>query len=55
MDEYDLSPEQLDDAYNPDGDGEHPRYTRARWREQVAQQYTISGYWVWVHHQLHTE
>ena len=48
----DLTPEQLDDKYNPDGEGEHPKYTRDDWREAVAQEYTISGYWAWVSHQL---
>lgn len=48
----DLTPEQLDDKYNPHGDGEHPKHTREDWREAVAQEHTISGYWAWVSHQL---
>ncbi|WP_432263490.1 hypothetical protein [Cupriavidus sp. TMH.W2] len=43
-----LSAEQLDDLYNPDGDGEHPLITRAMWRQAVAQQDTVSGYWPWL-------
>lgn len=51
----DLTPEQLDDKFNPNGDGEYPLFTRADWREAVAQEYTISGYWAWVHHKLNEE
>jgi hypothetical protein len=47
-----LNPDQLDEKYNPDGDGEHPTHTRFDWRQAVAEQSTISGYWVWVHHVL---
>lgn len=43
---------QLDDKYNPDGDGEHPVISRAEWREAVAQQYTVSGYWDWCAHEI---
>ena len=43
---------QLDDKYNPEGDGEHPVITRAEWREAVAQQHTVSGYWDWVGHEI---
>ena len=46
-DEY-LSADQLDAKYNPDGDGEHPVHTRWDWRQAVAQEATISGYWAWV-------
>lgn len=47
-----LSPDQLDDKYNWDGDGEHPKIPRSAWREAVAQNDTISGYWEWVSHKL---
>lgn len=47
-----LSAEQLDDKYNPDGDGEHPVITRSLWREAVSSCDTISGYWAWLQHQL---
>ncbi|QYY33702.1 hypothetical protein K2O51_31140 (plasmid) [Cupriavidus pinatubonensis] len=47
-----LSAEQLDDLYNPDGDGEHPQITRSMWRDAVAQQDTASGYWQWLAHKL---
>lgn len=47
-----LSPEQLDDKYNPEGDGEHPCYPRADWRYEVANGDTISGYWDWLYNQL---
>lgn len=50
--DYKLSPDQLDDKYNPDGDGEHPDFIRADWRKAVNDQATISGYWVWLSNEL---
>ena len=50
-----LSAEQLDNKYNPEGDGEHPEYTRLQWRDAVAQESTISGYWAWVYHMITME
>lgn len=50
-----LSVEQLDCKYNPDGDGEHPKFTRDLWREAVGEENTSSGYWDWVKHALVTE
>lgn len=50
--DYDLEASQLDDRYNPDGDGEHPVLNRDDWRDAVAQQTTISGYWDWVAHHI---
>lgn len=47
-----LTPEQLDDKYNPDGDGEHPEYPQSSWRESVGAQQTLMGYWEWVAYQL---
>lgn len=47
-----LTVEQLDEKYNPEGDGGHPLFTRALWRAEVAGEHTVSGYWDWVHHQL---
>ena len=36
-----------------DGPGaEHEVYTRAAWRDEVATQDTILGYWDWVYHVL---
>lgn len=49
-----LNADQLDDKYNHDGDGEHPLFTRADWRDAVAIEDTISGYWVWVAYKLNT-
>lgn len=45
----------LDDKYNPEGDGEHPVISRQTWREAVAQQETISGYWDWTAHKIAEE
>lgn len=42
----------LDARYNPDGDGEHPIYTRYQWREAVSVEETLLGYWEWVEYQL---
>lgn len=53
--EVPLAPDDLDNLYNPHGDGEHPLHPRSAWREQVANEYTISGYWVWVSHMLLNE
>lgn len=55
VDERDLSPEQLDDKYNPDGDGEHPNYTRKDWRFAVENDETLLGYWGWVEFQIQQE
>lgn len=54
-DDADLSAEELDEKYNTNGDGEHPKITRKIWREAVAREDTISGYWLWVAHTLITE
>lgn len=50
--DLDLNADQLDHKYNPEGDGEHPTYTRAIWREAVASENTLSGYWQWVAHEI---
>lgn len=47
-----LNGEGLDDKYNPEGDGEHPEWSRFAWRTAVAAEETISGYWDWVQHKL---
>lgn len=51
-DDLGLSAKQLDDKYNEEGDGEHPLFPRAEWRTHVAEQWTVSGYWDWVFHQI---
>jgi hypothetical protein len=43
---------QLDDKYNPEGDGEHPVFVRETWRREVSDENTISGYWDWAAHQI---
>ena len=43
-----LSADELDAKYSPRGYGEHPSYSRWDWRQAVAQEATISGYWAWV-------
>lgn len=48
-----LSAEQLDDKYNPEGDGEHPLFQRCNWRQAVMQEETVCGYWDWVVRQVY--
>jgi hypothetical protein len=43
-----LTASQLDVQYNLDGDGEHPIFKRSNWREAVAHETTLLGYWEWV-------
>jgi hypothetical protein len=50
--DYLLTPEQLDEKYNPNGGGEHPAFTRDDWRNEVHHEYTLQGYWQWVFDQL---
>lgn len=50
--EHHLTAEQLDDRYNFNGDGEHPKYSRASWRDEVFNGNTLCGYWVWVRGQV---
>lgn len=52
LDDEGLTAEQLDCKYNPEGDGEHHTYTRWEWRQAVASQSTIAGYWPWVEYQI---
>ena len=47
--------EELESVYNPNGDGEYPAYTRQEWREAVANQSTLLGYWQWVYEMLWEE
>ena len=51
-DDRELSSDQLDAKYNPDGGGEHPVFNRAAWADDVLRQHTLSGYWDWVVHQI---
>lgn len=50
--DFGLTSEQLDDKYNPDGDGEHPEITRWDWHQAVAERSTVLGYWGWLRHKL---
>jgi hypothetical protein len=47
-----MTGEMLDGTYNPDGEGEHPVFTRTQWRLAVVQENTITGYWDWTAHQI---
>lgn len=42
----------LDGWYNPEGDQEHPVFTREDWRTEVGDQGTVLGYWDWVEAQI---
>ncbi len=50
--DHDRSAIDLDDVYNPDGNGEHPDHTKSDWIEMVACGGTVYGYWEWVHHMI---
>lgn len=50
-----LSPDQLDDKYNQDGDGRHPFFGEDGWMQDVMNRNTLSGYWAWVAHQIEDE
>ena len=50
--DFGLTAEQLDDKYNPDGDGQHPEITKWEWVSAVRHDETLSGYWEWVQFQL---
>lgn len=52
-----LSAEELADKYaGEDGSwGQHPIFRRQEWREEVANDDTLLGYWAWVHHQLNED
>lgn len=43
-----LSAKQLEEKHSPDGEGEHPTFTRWDWIQRVAQRGTLLGYWEWV-------
>ncbi|WKL67374.1 hypothetical protein Q1Z72_01520 [Pseudomonas qingdaonensis] len=43
---------ELEEKYSPVGGGEHPMLTRLMWREAVANDDTISGYWAWVESEI---
>lgn len=49
------SASELEEMFSPDGDGEYPAYTRQEWREAVASQTTLLGYWQWVREMLWEE
>lgn len=55
IDDYGLRADQLNEKYNPEGDGEHPTFPRCDWREEVRHERTIIGYWDWVEYQLEME
>lgn len=52
IDDFGLTAEQIEEKYSPDGDGQHPEYTRSKWVRAVNLDSTIAGYFDWVHHQL---
>ena len=52
--DVELSPEQLDDKYNPEGYGQHPEFTRVEWQQDVAEGNTLRGYWEWVESNIYS-
>jgi hypothetical protein len=53
--DYGLSALQLELKHAPDGDDEHPGFTKWEWRHEVSHQNTLIGYWEWVKYQLELE
>lgn len=51
-DDQDLTAEQLDDKYNPEGDGRHPIFGEESWMLEVMNRQTLVGYWDWVVHEI---
>ncbi len=49
-----LSPAQLADRYNQDGDGEHWRFSRTEWIQATSARDTLLGYWEWVSYRMKT-
>jgi hypothetical protein len=47
-DESNLSVKDLERKYGQHDWGHHPVFLRERWRSEVANDNTISGYWSWV-------
>jgi hypothetical protein len=52
MPDSELTADQLEIRYSPDGHGEHPDHTRQDWRHAVENDWTLLGYWAWVQHAL---
>lgn len=50
--DFTLDATLLDDKYNPEGDGEHPVFSRTDWRAAVEAKDTIIGYWDWVEYRI---
>lgn len=46
--DVELTAEQLDEKYNPEGNGEHPLLRKTNWIDAVKKEDTRSGYWDWV-------
>lgn len=44
FEDFGMTADQLDEKYNPDGDGEHPEYTKSHWYNDN----TTVSYWDWV-------
>lgn len=53
--DHELTAEQLDEKYNGDGDGEHPKHTVLNWIAAAQLDTVRDGYWHWVQHKLITE
>lgn len=47
-----MSALDLEKQFTEAGDTEHSIFTQVLWRDAVLNQDTVSGYWVWTHHQI---
>lgn len=53
--DHELTADQLDEKYNGDGGGEHPKHTVLSWIAAAQLDEVRDGYWNWLHHQLGAE
>lgn len=47
--------DKLEQEFSPSGEGIHPFYWREDWRQAVADEDTLLGYWEWVAQMLREE
>lgn len=52
--DYDLTPEQLEEKYGPQGN-QHPSYTRQQYDYEVSINHTKEDYWTWVSNEVFSE
>ena len=53
--DYNADPDTISENIAGDLWGEHPKYARASWKEEVQKGYTQLGYWLWTQHAQESE